>query len=335
MISASQVRAQAAREISLSAPVLANYPDITFYIDVNNREGRSITNLTADQITLNENGIRQELLDFQALRPGIQLVAAFNLSNPFAIQDINGNSRFDYIKQSLLNWAAQPQNSTPDKISIVSNDGLEHSHLIEKSDVISILEGYDPELRETESNFNVLAKAISIASDPVDQPGMKRIVLLYTSQPTTEGFAAIDNLISQAADNQVKVYTILISSPAFFSTAGAAKLQNLSADTGGLFLPFSGDEPLTDLEQILEPLRSTYLLNYRSQIVTPGTQTLEVTVDSTLSPIVGVREFFLDIQPPNPIFISPPREINRVIIEENSVDSTNQTFQPEAVPLNI
>lgn len=335
MISASQVRAQAAREISLSTPDLANYPDITLYIDVNNREGRGITNLTADQITLHENGINQELLDFQALSPGIQLVTAFNLSNPFAIQDINGNSRFDYIKQSLLNWAAQPQNSAPDNISIVSNDGLEHSHLIEKSDVISILEGYDPELRETESNFNVLAKAISIASDPVDQPGMKRIVLLYTSQPTTEGFAAIDNLISQAADNQVKVYTILISSPAFFSTAGAAKLQNLSADTGGLFLPFSGDEPLTDLEQILEPLRSTYLLNYRSQIVTPGTQTLEVTVDSTLSPIVGMREFFLDIQPPNPIFISPPREITREIMEENSVENTNQTFQPEAVPLNI
>jgi len=59
MISASQVRAQAAREISLSAPDLANYPDITLYIDVNNREGRNITNLTADQITLHENGINK------------------------------------------------------------------------------------------------------------------------------------------------------------------------------------------------------------------------------------------------------------------------------------
>jgi len=335
IISSSQVRAQAAREISLSAPDLATYPEITFYIDVNDRDGRRITNLTADQITLHENGINQEILDFQTLSPGIQLVAAFNLSNPFAIQDINGVSRFDYIQQSLLNWAALPQNSAPDNISIVSNDGLEHSHLEEKSDVISILEGYDPDLRETESNFNVLAKAISIASDPVDQPGMKRIVLLYTSQPTTEGFAAIDNLISQAADNQVRVYTILISSPAFFSTAGATKLQNLSMDTGGLFIPFSGDEPLADLEQLLEPLRSTYLLNYRSQIVTPGTQTLEVSVESTLSPLVGMREFFLDIQPPNPIFISPPKEITREIMEENSGDNTIQTFQPEDVPLKI
>jgi hypothetical protein len=335
MIPASQVRAQEARQITLSAPDLAKYPDITFYIDVNSREGRSITHLTADQITLDENGIEQELLDFQVLSPGIQLVAAFNLSNPFAIQDINGNSRFDFIKQSLLDWAAQAQTSAPDDISIVSNDGLEHSHLVEKSAVTSILEGYDPDLRETESNFNVLAKAISIASDPVDQPGMKRIVLFYTSQPTTEGFAAIDNLISQAVDNQVKVYTILVSSPAFFSSAGAAKLQDLSSNTHGLFLPFSGDEPLEDLTQLFEPLHSTYLVNYRSQIVTPGTHTLEVTVDSTLSPIVGVREFFIDVQPPNPIFVSPPRVISREILEENSMESTNQVFQPETYPLHI
>jgi len=274
-------------------------------------------------------------LDFQALSPGIQLVAAFNLSNPFAIQDINGNSRFDFIKQSLLDWAAQPQTSAPDNISIVSNDGLEHSHLVEKSEVISILEGYDPDLRETESNFNVLAQAISIASDPVYQPGMKRVVLLYTSQPTTEGFAAIDNLISQAADNQVKVYTILVSSPAFFTTAGAAKLQDLSSNTQGLFMPFSGEEPLEDLVQLLEPLHSTYLLNYLSQVVTPGIHTLEVTVDSTLSPIVGVRDFFLDVQPPNPIFISPPRAISREILDENSRESTNQVFLPEAYPLQI
>lgn len=335
LIPASQAGAQTAREISLSAPDLGNFPDITLYIDVNNREGGSITDLTADQITLKENGNEQELLDFQSLSPGIQLVAAFNISNSFAIQDIVGVSRFDYIKGSLLTWAAQQENSAPDNISILSNDGLEFSHIPEKADLTSILEDYDPAIRDTESNFNVLSQAISIASDPVDQPGMKRVVLFYTSQPTTEEFPAIDSLISQAADNQVLVYTILVSSPAFFSTAGAAKLQSLSADTGGLFLPFSGDEPLADLGQLLEPLRSTYLLDYRSQIVTSGTHTLEVTVESTLSPIVGVREFYLDVQPPNPIFVSPPREIVRELQEGSTNDNSVQTYQPDNVSLDI
>ena len=335
IIPSSQVGAQTAREISLSAPDLSDFPDITFYIDVTNREGTSITDLTADQISLKENGVEQELLDFQSLNPGVQLVAAFNISNPFGIQDIIGFSRFDYIKESLLNWAVQPQTSAPDDISLISNDGLEHSHLVEKSGMVSILEGYDPEIRDTESNFNVLAQAISIASDPVDQPGMKRIVLFYTSQPTIDEFAAIDSLISQALDNHISVYTILVSSPAFFATAGATKIQNLSTDTGGQFLPFSGDEPLPDLGQLLESLRSTYLLNFRSQIVTPGTHNLEVSVASTLSPIIGERDFFLDVQPPNPIFISPPRTVTREMQSGNSVDGTTQTYLPETVPLNI
>jgi len=334
-ISTTPVWAQAGKDISLSAPDLGEYPDVTFYLDVNDRSGGSITNLTSDQITIEENGVQQDILEFQRLSPGIQLVAAFNISNPFAIQDINGVSRFDYIKESILNWAAQPSGPAPDDISIVSNDGLELSHITDKDEIISILEGYDPEIKETESNFNVLSQAISIASDPVDQPGMKRVVLLYTSQPTTESFAAIDSLVSQAADNQVNVYTILVSSPAFFNTAGAAKLQNLSAQTGGAFLPFSGDEPLQDLGQLLEPLRSTYLIKYRSQIVTSGIHTLEATVSSTLAPITGNREFILNVQPPNPIFILPPRMIIRQMPEELASEDETPTFQPESYPLDI
>ncbi len=331
----SPVWAQAGKEVSLSAPDLGNYPSITIYVDVNDRNGGKITNLTADQITIRENGIQQDLLDFQSLSPGIQLVAAFNISNPFSIQDINGVSRFEFIKESLLNWAAQPLVSAADNISILSNDGLEHSHLTDKSEAVSILEAYDPDLKGTESNFNVLSQAISIASDPIDQPGMKRVVLLFTSQPTSEGFAALDSLVSQARDNQVMVYTILVSSPAFFSTAGAARLQKLSTDTGGVLVPFSGDEPLVDLGLLLDPLRSTYLINYSSQIITPGIHSLEVTIDSTLAPIVGEREFNLDVQPPNPIFISPPRTIIRDLSKPDPAKETDQIYQPEFVPLNI
>ncbi len=335
LIAAVPVRAQFGREISLSAPEVENYPEITLYFEAIGRDGKINTNLQEDQITLTENGVDQELLDFQIQTPGIQLVTAFNISNPFAIQDINGNSRFDFIKDSLLNWANQPLTTSPDNISMISNDGLEHTHLEENADFIKLLENYNPAIRELESNFNVLSKAIDFASDPVDQRGMKRVVLLFTSQPITDEYAAIDNLLSQAQDNQVMVYTILISSPAFFNTAGATKLQTLSAETGGLFLPFSGEEPLPDLGQLLLPLRSTYQINYQSQIVTSGMHTLEVSISSSIGESVGEREFFLDVQPPNPIFISPPRSITRTMPENISKDTVNGSYQPESYPLNF
>jgi hypothetical protein len=298
------------------------------------RDGTSSIDLQENQITLAEDGIEQELLGFEALSPGIQLVIALNISDPFAIQDINGVSRFDYIKEALINWAAQPLSSSPDRVSLVSNDGLEYSHLDDKDQFISVLEEYDPDLRETESNFNVLSQAIGLASDPVTEQGMKRVVLLFTSQPTTDSFEAIDNLAAQASDQQVMIYSILVSSPAFFTTAGATRLQAISSETGGQFIPFSGEEPLADLGLTLEPLRNTYQLLYRSLIVTPGIHTLDVRVTSNIGETRGTREFFLDIQPPNPIFISPPRSITREIVNEDET-STPPEYQPQSVPLNV
>ncbi len=327
--------AQAGREITLTTPDPANYPRMILYFDATERDEGKITGLTEDQLTLREDGVEQELIDFQALSPGIQLVTAINISPPFAIQDINGISRFEYIKKGLLNWANQPVNSAPDDVSLLTNDGVEITHLDEKSLFIDALVEFSPDLRETEANLNVLSRAIEIASDPLSQLGMKRVVLFFSSQLTTEASDALESLISQAKENQVQVYTILVSSPAFFTSTGASKLQNLSSETGGLILPFSGEEPLVDFGLLLAPLRSTYLLEYDSQIVTSGNHEMSLSVFTSLGESVGQIEFFLDVQPPNPIFISPPREVLRQIQEDSDQNQEKLTFLPEFIILDV
>ena len=329
----SGASAQSEKSIQISLPDTSAYPTITIYIDPLDRDGSLLENIQLDQITLIEDGINRDLLEIQALNPGIQLVVALNLSTPFAIQDVNRRSRFDYIQESLLNWAAQPLDTAADDLSIIDNLGLDQVHVEKKSDWAKALEDMDPALREVESNFNVLARAIEIASDPAPQPGMKRVVLFFSPPPSSDGFESIDSLISQAKDNQVKVYTILVSSPAYFETAGAIKLQTLSEETGGEHLTFSGEEPLADIGQLLVPLRTTYLLQYQSSIVTPGTHTLEVSIASTLSNIEGIREFTLDVQPPNPILITPPRIITRTPIEESLEDDEITSFEPTSITL--
>lgn len=327
--------AQAGREITLTAPDPANYPRMILYFDATERDGGNITGLTKDQLNLREDGVEQELIDFQELSPGIQLVTAINISPPFAIQDINGISRFEYIKKGLLNWVNQPLNSAPDDVSLLTNDGIELTHLDEKSLFIDALEEYSPDLRETEANLNVLSRAIEIASDPLSQLGMKRVVLFFSSQPTSEASGALESLISQAKENQVQVYTILVSSQAFFSSAGASRLQNLSFETGGLILPFSGEEPLVDFGLLLAPLRSTYLLEYDSQIVTSGNHKMSLSVFTSLGESIGEKEFFLDVQPPNPIFISPPREVLRQAPVDSDQNQEKLTYQPESITLDV
>ena len=327
--------AQAGRFVDISPLETGEFPLMTVYFDVTERDGRFNTDLRKDQVALRENGVEQEILDFKSLTPGIQLVAALNISAPFAIQDINGKSRFDYISEALIEWGKQTPTSSPDDLSIITNDGLELTHLENRGDLITVLEEYSPPLRDTESDFNVLARAIEIASDPVDQLGMKRVVLLFTPPMTPAGSAAIDSLISRAKESQVMVYTILVSSPAFFTSSGAQILGNLSTETNGNFTTFSGDEPLPDFVSLLTPLRSTYLIKYQSQIVTPGSHTLDLIISSDLGESDGQREFPLDVQPPNPIFISPPREITRNIILSGADDIPDSEFVPESFTLNI
>ncbi|MCJ7715361.1 MAG: FHA domain-containing protein [Anaerolineales bacterium] len=327
--------AQAGRFVDILPPETGKFPLMSVYFNITERDGRLITDLIEDQVTLRENGVEQEILDFKSLTPGIQVVTAINISAPFAIQDINGNSRFDFIANALIEWAKQTPVSSPDDLSLLTNDGLDLTHLENREDLVIALEEYSPSLRDTESDFNVLARAIEAAADPVDQLGMKRVVLFFTPPATPEGSAAIESLISRAKESQVIVYTILVSSPAFFTSSGAQILADLSIETNGEFSTYSGDEPLPDFANLFTPLRSTYLINYQSQIVTSGDQTLEVTIASDLGLSDGQRIFPLEVQPPNPIFISPPREIFRSIVPTGAEDISSADFVPEVFTLDM
>jgi hypothetical protein len=331
----SGASAQGEKTIQISPPDHSAYPLISFYMDPTDRDGTPLENIQLEQITLTENGINRDLLELQTLNPGIQLVVAFNLSSPFAIQDNSGQSRFDYIQESLLNWVAQPLETAEDNLSLLDNLGRELIHAEHKSEWIQTLEEMGPVERETVADLTVLSRAIEVASDPVNQPGMKKVVVFFSHQPTSDGFETIDNLISLAKDNQVQVYSVLVSSPAYFESAGASKLQSLSAETGGKFITFSGEEPLADFGQLLLPLRTTYLLEYQSSIVTSGNHTLAVSISSTLGSIEGTREFRLDIQPPNPIFITPPRIVTRTPIEGTLDESEEIQFEPTSLTLPI
>jgi len=99
--------AQAGRFVDISPPETGEFPLMAVYFDVSERDGKLVTDLFNDQVTLRENGVEQKILDFKSLTPGIQLVTAINISAPFAIQDITGKSRFDYISEALIEWGKQ------------------------------------------------------------------------------------------------------------------------------------------------------------------------------------------------------------------------------------
>ncbi len=347
------VNAQSGQQILISPPIISQFPEISLDFDVLDPAGNPKKDLDQEQFTILENGQQVKQVSFDQLTPGIQLVLAINNSPPLAIQDISGTSRLEYIKESLISFLNQTPAASPDDLSLISNDGLEITHQNDRSALIESLEDYNPDSKETTANFNVLSRAIEIASDPGSEPGMKRVVLLFSPAPTPQEIGAIADLSTQAASNQVIIYPIIISSPAFFDSEGVDAISKLASDTNGEIFLFSGaiaeeetedeeDEPdpgpepyenLPDFWLLLDQYRSTYRLQYRSQIITSGVHTLVIKVKDNLEETEKSLEFSLEVLPPNPILVSPPREIIRETSTLEGEEDNDQALYPQEIEL--
>ncbi|MEA2007737.1 MAG: FHA domain-containing protein [Chloroflexota bacterium] len=301
---------------------------MTTYLDVYGSAGNFLPGLTSEDITLTENGNSLPILELEELKPGAQVVVGINVSPPFAIRDDLGYSRFERLAQALIEWGTNLTPENTDDLSLITNDGIEKTHLSSPHIWVSTLETYAPKLRETASNLNVLAHAIDIASDSLPQQAMKRIVLFITASPTPEEVAALLSLTARAQEHEVRVFIWLISSPAFFDSSGAQQLRVTAEETGGTFFAFSGAEVMPSLEDYAAPLRGTYRLTYQSQIASEGTHTLGATIQTPAGRIATTTEFQLDIQPPNPIFIAPPLTITRENPNPENKNAKIETYTP-------
>ncbi len=74
------------------------------------------------------------------------------------------------------------------------------------------------------------------------------------------------------------------------------QLRNLADQTHATFFAFSHDEPVPDLETLLEPLRYVYQLGYDSQIATAGAQQVAAQVT------IGGEQVTTPAQPLSSIF---------------------------------
>jgi hypothetical protein len=167
---------------------------------------------------------------------------------------------------------------------------------------------------------------------------MGRAVLFISSQVEQDTISALENLADRAILGQVRVYVWMVTSDAFFETAGADALRTLSAETGGRFFAFSGTETLPDPETYFDALRRIYSLTYNSGIRSAGEHELSAEIRATGNESVSPPVVFgLNILPPNPIFVSPPDEISRLLVPdaEGNLSAERRTPVNETIEILI
>ena len=328
------VRAQGSARLGLFALDTSSFPVVSAGLDVFDASGNFVTGLTADMLTLLEDNQPRPVSSLEELQPGTEFALALDPGPFFAYRDAYAVTRFDKVMKAVKEWAVGHPDSLGDDMSLVPTGGKEAAHLVTTAAFLDALNAYQPNLQNLISSVETLSRALDVVSEPTSLPGRKSVVLYITSVPTADALPALQNLTQRAVANHIRVHVWIVASKDFFSTTGATALKDLAIQTGGQSFLYSGEELLPGLETYLAPVRHAYHLTYSSAILASGRHTLTAQVNLNGESISSSElSFELDVQPPNPILVSPPAQVVRTAPDERTTDTT--AFLPDQLPVSI
>ena len=306
----AQTASQAYAEIA--AVNVENFPEVTALVDVYDATGKFITGLKPGDLTTYEDGQPRPVKALTESDAAVQLVVAINPGPALAVRDGNAIQRFTKIVEALGQWLGTQPADSRDDLSLVSLSGSLITHANARDWFVS-LDSFKPDFRNTTPNLQTLSIALDTVTATTPQPGMKRTILFITphmDDPNIEN--TIAPLIKGAVDSKIRVIVWFVDAEQYFVTASANAFKSLALQTSGTFFAFSGKEVFPDLTIDFAPLRHIYTLTYTSSLTTGGDHKLSLDVKSPQGTISAPDQTFnVDIQPPNPIFVSPPLQIKR------------------------
>ena len=306
-----RARAQSQSEAILYPADVSNFPTISAFMDVFDDSGNFISGLKPGDVNILEDGKPLQISGLNENPVPAQIVIAVNPGPALGLRDSTGTSRFQWIAQALTTWAQTRPPDQADDLSLVTLAGPIITHANVKDFLVS-LNSFQPDFHATTPNVQSLSIALDTAVAQLEHSGEKRAVLFITphmDDPNVD--SELQPLIQRAIQNRIHVSVWMADLDAFQATTSAAAFSELAQQTGGIFY-FSSSQTFSDPETYFAPLRKIYLLQYTSAVNSGGQHTLSVQVTKSGAVIKSAEQTFtVDIQPPNPILVSPPLQITR------------------------
>jgi pSer/pThr/pTyr-binding forkhead associated (FHA) protein len=287
----------------ITAVETSSFPAMEVYLAVNNAEGQHLAGLTADAFSLTEDSAPISTLTASEQEVGVQVVFLLDTSSAFKTRDANGNSRLDFIKQALTDFAqTTPWMKDIDDVSVLTSEGVLLQHSRTGQAVAQALADYTTKFTGVADNFPLINQALDFASDSTPQPGMRRYLVLISGGLTRSGSdSPLADLVARAKAAQVQIQTVFVGAANQEAEPAAQKLLQLAQLTGGNYFLFEKPASLTPLFQHLADQRTQYQVSYRSTLAVTGQHSLSVTVHPTTGAalVSGASIFPLRLEPPS------------------------------------
>jgi hypothetical protein len=330
------MRADAQQEgvLVISAPDVASFPNVSFTMDAYDGKGAFLSGLKASDIQILEDGKTIQPAQVEKVSNGLQVILAINLG-PSLAHVSDGVSDYQRIQSSLADWANAQPADTLDDYSLSTPTGLFLIRSRVPHELASAVTDFLPEVERAQPSLTSLAQALDLATDPLDRPLIKRSILYITPALPAAQAATLPDLAQRAQQTGVRVNVWEMGQAANGAASAAANpLQQLAEATGGQFASIPSGSPLPNVENVFSEYRHIYQVHYNSAIRAGAGHTLSVAVQNNrLDLSSNESSFSLAVQPPNPIFLSPPESIQR----SWSADAANPTpaLAPDTVEIKI
>ena len=313
---------------------ISAFPTVTALLDVFDAQRFFASGLKPDVVSILEDGQQLPVDSLTEMAIPLQLVIAVNQGKPLDARNVNGISRFQRVEQVLAQWAQSRPADLSDDYSLVSQAGAVISHA-SPTDFSVGLNGFQSDFRTSIPNLQSLAIAVDTVSAQTPQLGMKRAILFITPQMDDVNLAStLEPFIQRAVENNIRIFIWYVDANTTFATTSAAAFNNLAIQTGGTMFQFSGEERFPDPEAYFSPLRRIYKFSYVSRLKTAGEHSISAQVTLSSGPAVSAaQKFSVDIQPPNPIPVTPSSEITRQAPADDPFNT--KSLFPETQELEI
>jgi hypothetical protein len=287
----------------------SKFPSVHFNLDVYDAQGNFTPDLTPSDLQLSEDGQPVSATNLELYAPDVQFTVAITASDQLAVS-LGGQPQLELIRAALLQWiSGQPAQNNLD-FSFSTNTGLQVIRSHDPQQWAAAINAYQLDSSHPEVNLFSLSTAVDLAADQTVSPQTRRAILLITPPIPAAQQTALDELTSRARSTDVRVFIWVPVSSLEASPPDTAALQSLSDATGGRLSLVAGAETLPGLDSWLQPLRQSYQVQYLSTARTSGDHNLTVSLTGGSADEQHLQ-YALTLNPPNPIFLSPPAQIER------------------------
>jgi len=316
-------------------PDLSLYPNVGFYFGVYDSTGKFVNDLAASDVQLLENGHSVQVTTLVKVQPGLQVTVAINPAVVMSNKLAGNTTVYDHLRTTLLQWAQAQAAGTSDDFSLSTPAGLQTIREKDSTRFAQALQDYQPDFKPSTMTLASLTQALDLGTDPNPNAYMKRTILFVTALPNKDQLASLANLTTRAAQLGIHISIWLVSPPNDATIQQTAiPLAEMARQTGGSFFLYTGAEQLPNYNADLDPIRYLYHLSFNSTAKTGGQQEVGIHIGRPNLEISGQSlTYSINILPPNPIFLTPPSQIKRVLLPNAPGKSSTPVFDPKEILL--